>query len=149
MKQTKRGDRNYYNPNYGHSSGEKAAIPPYFWKASPLCYSAVRQLDSASLHLARGHSSYERPRPDCCLHASMTQKSGRGRSHCSLFSRKISTPDTGSDTRTPPVFSALPAHRAHRSCRTAPSPSFPECYKARPPPAAWNVFRLLPVPGHI
>ena len=48
-------------------------------------YSAVPKLDSASLHLARGHSSYEKVRLYFCLHASMTQKYSRTFSHCSLF----------------------------------------------------------------
>ena len=49
----------------------------------------VMQLDSASLHLARGRSPYEKTQPSICFHASMTQISGCVFSHCSLLCAEV------------------------------------------------------------
>ena len=47
--------------------------------------SAVLQLDSASLHLARGHSPYENEKTRACIHASMIHSLVFSFSHSSLL----------------------------------------------------------------
>ena len=56
---------------------------------STIWNSAVLQLDSASLHLARGHSPYENEKTRACIHACMIHSLVFSFSHSSLTNAQI------------------------------------------------------------